>query len=100
VTRKRTRKRSASARPRVHTPIKANMMWADDFVFDTTANGQQIKCLTVVDEYTRECLTIDVARAIRSESVIEVLLRLASLHGAPSFMRSDNGPEFVSHTVL
>ena len=42
------------------------MVWAYDFVFDTTASGQQIKCLTVVDEYTRECLAIDVAGAIRS----------------------------------
>lgn len=71
-----------------------------DFVFDTTASGQQIKCLTVVDEYTRECLAIDVAGAIRSKRVIEVLSRLVSLHGAPLFMRSDNGPEFVSQAIL
>ena len=96
VPRKRPRKRIASLRPRIHTPFKANMVWAYDFVFDTTASGQQIKCLTVVDEYTRECLAIDVAGAIRSKRVIEVLSRLVSLHGAPLFMRSDNGPEFVS----
>lgn len=71
-------------------------MWAYDFVFDTTADGQQIKCLTVVDEYTRECLAIDVAGSIRSRRVIDVLSRLVSIHGAPLFMRSDNGPEFVS----
>ena len=71
-----------------------------DFVFDTTASGQQIKCLTVVDEYTRECLAIHVAGTIRSRRVIEVLSRLVSLHGAPLFMRSDNGPEFVSHAIL
>lgn len=87
-------------RPRVHTPLKANMVWAYDFVFDTTASGQQIKCLTVMDEYTRECLAIDVAAAIRSKRVIEVLSRLVSLHGAPLFMRSDNGPEFVSQAIL
>jgi putative transposase len=87
-----------SARPRVHTPFKANMVWAYDFVFDTTASGQQIKCLTVVDEYTRECPAIDVV-AIRSKRVIEVLSRLVSLHGAPLFMRSDNGPEFVSQAI-
>lgn len=100
VPRKRPRKRIASVRPRIHTPFKANMVWAYDFVFDTTASGQQIKCLTVVDEYTRECLAIDVAGAIRSRRVIEVLSRLVSLHGAPLFMRSDNGPEFVSHAIL
>ena len=76
------------------------MVWAYDFVFDTTATGQQIKCLTVVDEYTRECLAIDVAGSIRSKRVIDVLSRLVSLHGAPLFMRSDNGPEFVSHAIL
>lgn len=66
----------------------------------TTVSGQQIKCLTVVDEYTRECLAIDVAGAIRSRRVTEVLSRLVSLHGAPLFMRSDNGPEFVSQIIL
>jgi putative transposase len=100
VPRKRPRKRIASVRPRIHAPFKANMVWAYDFVFDTTASGQQIKCLTVVDEYTRECLAIDVAGAIRSRRVIEVLSRLVSLHGAPLFMRSDNGPEFVSQAIL
>lgn len=74
------------------------MVWAYDFVFDTTASGQQIKCLTVVDEYTRKCLAIDVAGTIRSKCVTEVLSRLVRLHGAPLFMRSDNGPEFVTGT--
>jgi len=100
VPRKRPHKRIASVRPRIHTPFKANMVWAYDFVFDTAASGQQIKCLTVVDEYTRECLAIDVAEAVRSKRVIEVLSRLVSLHGAPLFMRSDNGPEFVSQAIL
>ena len=75
-------------------------MWAYDFVFDACANGQQLKCLTVVDEYTRECLAIDVAGSIRSNRVIEVLAKLISVHGAPRYLRSDNGPEFVSRAVL
>ena len=100
VPKKRSRKRIASKRPRVHTPFKANMVWAYDFVFDTTATGQQLKCLTVIDEYTRECLAIDVAGSIRSKLVIEVLSRLVSVYGAPLFMRSDNGPEFVSQAIL
>ena len=69
-------------------------------MFDATAQGQQIKCLTVVDEFTHECLAIDVAGSIRSKRVIEVLSRLISAHGAPLFLRSDNGPEFVSHAIL
>ncbi len=97
---RRPRKRIATGRPRAHAPFKANMVWAYDFVFDTTAQGQQIKCLTVIEEYTRECLAIDVAGSIRSKRVVEVLSRLVSVHGAPLFMRSDNGPEFVSHKIL
>jgi len=75
-------------------------VWAYDFVFDRCANGQQLKCLTVVDEFTHECLAIDVAGSIRSGRVIEVLSRLVSLHGSPKHLRSDNGPEFVSRAVL
>jgi putative transposase len=69
-------------------------------VFDACANGRQLKCLTVIDEYTRECLAIDVAGSIRSGRVIEVLSQLISLHGAPRYLRSDNGPEFVSRAIL
>jgi putative transposase len=75
-------------------------VWAYDFVFDMAATGQQIKCLTVVDEWTREALAIDVAGSIRSGRVIEVLSRLVSVRGAPQYLRSDNGPEFVSSAVL
>jgi putative transposase len=75
-------------------------VWAYDFVYDACANGQQLKCLTVIDEYTRECLAIDVAGSIRSARVIELLSRLVSTHGAPRYLRSDNGPEFVSRAVL
>src|SRR4029078_348683 len=78
----------------------ANHVWAYDFVFDACANGQQLKCLTVIDEFTRECLAIDVAGSIRSGRVIEVLSKLVSVHGAPKYLRSDNGPEFVSRAVL
>ena len=77
----------------------ANEVWAYDFVFDACANGQQLKCLTVIDEYTRESLAIDVAGSIRSGRVIEVLTRLVSQHGAPKHLRSD-GPEFVSKALL
>lgn len=96
---KRPRKRAAS-RPRPLPPMAANHVWAYDFVFDACANGQSLKCLTVVDEFTHESLAIDVAGSIRSARVIDVLARLISLHGAPAFLRSDNGPEFVSSAIL
>ncbi|QBC31820.1 IS3 family transposase [Pandoraea sp. XY-2] len=100
VPKKRRRRRISGARPRPHAPAARNSVWCYDFVFDACANGQQVKCLTVVDEYTRECLAIDVAGSIRSRRVIEVLSRLISVHGAPRYLRSDNGPEFVSTALL
>jgi putative transposase len=100
VPKKRARKRVAGARPRPQLPSGANEVWAYDFVYDACANGQQLKCLTIIDEYTRECLAIDVAGSIRSGRVIEVLSRLASERGAPRYLRSDNGPEFVSRALL
>lgn len=100
VPRKRPRRKVAASRPRPLAPAKANSVWSYDFVFDACANGQQIKCLTVVDEFTREALAIDVAGSIRSGRVIEVLSRLISVRGAPRYLRSDNGPEFVSLALL
>jgi putative transposase len=100
VPRKRPRRRVATSRPRPRPPENRNHVWAYDFVFDYCANGQTLKCLTVVDEYTRECLAIDVAGSIRSGRVIEVLARLVSVHGAPRFLRSDNGSEFVACAIL
>ena len=100
VPRRRPRRRVATGRPRPLPATGANQVWAYDFVFDASANGQQLKCLTVIDEFTRECLAIDVAGSIRSERVIEVLSKLVSVREAPRHLRSDNGPEFVSRAVL
>jgi putative transposase len=100
VPRKRPRRRVALHRPRPLPATGVGQMWAYDFVFDACANGQQLKCLTVIDEYTRECLAIDVAGSIRSVRVIEVLSKLVSVHGAPQYLRSDNGPEFLSRAIL
>jgi putative transposase len=100
VPKKRPRRRIASSRPRPLPPTAVNHVWAYDFVFDTCADGRTLKCLTVIDEFTRECLAIDVAGAIRSGRVIEVLAQLASVHGAPRYLRSYNGPEFVARAIL
>ena len=100
VPRKRPRRRAATGRPRPTPPETRNHVWAYDFVFDACANGQVLKCLTIVDEWTRECHAIDVAGRIRSTRVIEVLAQLISVHGAPRYLRSDNGPEFVSRAIL
>jgi putative transposase len=99
VPKKRRRKRAGTAL-RPLTPTARNSVWSYDFVYDSCANGQKLKCLTVVDEYTRECLAIDVSGAIRSSRVIDVLSRLMRTHGVPRYLRSDNGPEFVSKALL
>ncbi len=75
-------------------------MWSYDLVFNHCADGQQLKCLTMTDEFTKEGLAIDVDGRIRSARVIEVLSRLVSDRGAPAVLRSDNGPEFVSKALL
>lgn len=100
LPRKRPRRRVAASRPRPLPASGPNHVWAYDFVFDACANGQKLKCLTIVDEWTHEALAIDVAGSIRSTRVIEVLSRLISVHGAPRYLRSDNGPEFVAAAVL
>jgi putative transposase len=91
VPKKRPRRRVATSRPRPLPPTAINHVWAYDFVFDTCADGRTLKCLTIIDEFTRECLAIDVAGGIRSGRVIEVLAQLVSVHGAPRYLRSDNG---------
>ena len=100
VPRKRPRKRVTGGRPRPQAPTGANQVWSYDFVFDWCANGQKLKCLTVTDEWTKEGLAIEVDGRIRSPRVIDVLSRLVSERGAPLYLRSDNGPEFVSRALL
>tara|TARA_R110000744_G_scaffold211824_6_gene330941 strand:+ start:963 stop:1817 length:855 start_codon:yes stop_codon:yes gene_type:complete len=96
---KRPRRRPARSVARAPAPTSANRVWAYDFVFDACANGQVLKCLTVVDEFTHECLAVDVSGSIRSARVIKQLSRLITVHGAPTFIRSDNGPEFLATAI-
>jgi hypothetical protein len=70
-----------------------------DFVLDRTHNGRPIRMLTIVDEFTRECLAIDVARRLNSEDVLERLAWLFATRGVPEYLRSDNGPEFTALVV-
>ncbi len=73
---KRRWKRISRARPRPLPARAAKHVWAYDFVFDACANGQQLKCLTIVDEFNHECPAIDVAGSIRSSRAIEILARV------------------------
>ncbi len=74
-------------------PIRPNVIWAMDFQFDTLADGRTIKLLNIIDEYTRECLAIEIGRSIDADQVVAVLDTLALTRGgAPVYVRFDNGP--------
>jgi len=83
----------------VNTATRPNEVWTYDFVHDWCASGQKLKLLTVVDEFTRESLCIETRTSIKSQMVIAVLNRLVKERGAPAYLRSDNGPEFVAKRV-
>ena len=76
-----------------------NHVWSYDFVMDQTIDGRPLKLLPIVDEFTRKCLCINVARSIKASDVVETLRQLFAVRGAPMFIRSDNGPEFVARAV-
>ena len=80
-------------------PEHPNQIWAYDFVHDRTHDGRAFRTLNLVDEYTRECLTIRVDRKLNSVDVIDVLTDQFILRGPPVFIRSDNGPECVAEAV-
>jgi putative transposase len=80
-------------------PIRPNVVWALDFQFDQTADRRQLKLLNVIDEYSRECLAIDVDRSIDADGVVRCLERLVGQRGAPAYVRFDHGSEFIAYAV-
>jgi putative transposase len=80
-------------------PERPNHVWAYDFVEDRTCEGRRYRMLNIVDEFTRECLAIKVARKLTSMDVIETLADLFLLRGVPAHIRSDQGPEFIAQAV-
>ena len=80
-------------------PRYPNHVWAYDFVQIRLHNGRGVRLLTIMDEYTRECLAIRADRHIRSNDVIETLAELMASRGVPTHIRSDNGPEFTAKAV-
>jgi putative transposase len=77
-------------------PKRRNHVWSWDFVFDRTRDGRALKLMVVIDEFTRRCLAIHVARRIRSKEALEVFAELMVEHGVPEHIRSDNGPEMIA----
>ena len=80
-------------------PTHRNHVWSYDFVVDRTHDGRSIKMLTVIDEYSRECLAIVVERRLQSDDVLSCITELFVKHGPPEHIRSDNGSEFTARVV-
>jgi putative transposase len=78
---------------------KAKQIWTYDFVFDQSLSGKSLKMLTLIDEYTRECLALEVGVSIKSEKVRQILKRVCAEIGKPELIRSDNGSEFIGKAV-
>jgi putative transposase len=98
-TRKRRRLGSSQNACHCRRAECVNHVWAWDFVFDRTTSGSPLKWLSIVDEYTRECLALKVDRGITSEDVIDTLAELFAMRGVPKCIRSDNGPEFIAQAI-
>lgn len=96
--RKKARGNSENSMQR-HTATHLNHVWTYDFVHDQTDDGGRLKWLPILDEYSREALSLEVARSITAEDVLRDLERLVRERGAPEFIRSDNGPEFIARAV-
>ena len=99
VRKRRKRKVLGTTTQWVNRAQFPNHVWSYDFVFDRTEDARQLKCMTVVDEFTRQGFEITVGRSLTAGDVIRVLDKLFRQHGRPACIRSDNGPELVSATV-
>ncbi len=97
--RKRKRARPADGSVRRHRGEHPHQVWGMDFQFDATADGRRLKFLNVIDEHSGFCLAIRVDRRCKAKDVVAVLEELTSLHPAPAFIRSDNGPEFIAQAL-
>jgi putative transposase len=81
-------------------PTAPNQRWSIDFLSDSLVSGRRIRVLAVIDDFTREALTLEVDFSLPSARVIRSLEEIAELRGYPAVLRSDHGPEFVSHALL
>jgi putative transposase len=100
VRRRRRKKIPVADRQPLARPQAPNEVWSADFVFDRTAEGRAVKCLTIVDDATTEAVAIVPARALGGLPVTRVLDRLALVRGLPRILRTDNGPEFCGRAML
>ena len=100
VRRRKRKKVPVGERQPLLRPTAANQVWSMDFVFDRTAEGRVLKCLTIVDDATHEAVAIEVERAISGQTLTRILDRLALSRGLPRVIRSDNGKEFCGKAMV
>ncbi|EPA0453159.1 IS3 family transposase [Vibrio fluvialis] len=99
VSKRRRRKSQCVEREPLLLPSVPNHTWSMDFVMDALSNGRRIKCLTIVDDYTKECLDIPVATGISGDEVVITLESIAAFRGYPASIRTDQGPEFTGKAL-
>jgi len=100
MVRRRKRKRIAGVERQVKVPaIGPNQSWSMDFVSDGLVDGRRLRCLNIVDDFTKECLAIEVDTSLPGHRVVAVLERLAELRGLPQSVTVDNGPEFAGKAL-
>jgi putative transposase len=100
VRKRRGKKRLKLERVPLHRCVAINEVWSMDFVSDSLANGRRIKCLTITDDFSHECVDIAVDHGIGGEYVTRVLDQAARFRGYPQAVRTDQGPEFTSRAFL
>jgi putative transposase len=93
------RNKSARLRQPKHEVTAINQIWSMDFVADALFDGRRLRALTVVDNYTRESLAIEVGQSLKGEDVVNTLNRIATKRGLPSIIKVDNGSEFISKVM-
>jgi putative transposase len=99
LRRKRRRKLPAIARVPLPQATAPNQRWSMDFIHDQLSNGRRFRCLTLVDDFTRQCLALHVDTSIGGINVVDVLEKLAITRGLPQVITTDNGPEFTGKAL-
>jgi len=100
VRKRRKAKRISHGRQPLRKPTAVNQVWSLDFVMDALASGRRIKCLTIVDDFSRECVDIAVDHGIGGEYVTRLLEQAGQFRGFPAALRTDQGPEFTSRAFM
>jgi putative transposase len=100
VRKRRKTKRARTQRLPLLQPTAVNQVWSLDFVMDALANGRRIKCLTIVDDFSRECVDIATDYGIGGQYVVRLLEQAAQFRGWPTAVRTDQGPEFTSRAFM